>query len=342
MDKKQVIALVIGALVVGWGASYVTNKPMGETETATDKKDTLNDYIALKINGKSYTKSHIEQQIQAATAVGGQPTKFDEMPEALQKNITESFVRHEILRQEAESRDMMDDPEVRERAAFMKNQAMIDIFLNRKIDDLVPAEKIKAAYDEKVKNMTQGEEMQAAHILVENEEEAKAIIAEINGGKDFSEVAKAKSKDVGSGQNGGDLGFFTKEQMIPEFSNAAFALKPGEVSAQPVKTAFGWHIIKAGERRPVSAPPFEQMEPQLKNEMVGAAMQEYLNSLVGKSQVSFYTADGHERPIFENLLKPAPDANAPGAAPTDAVPAAGEAAPANTETPAEAGDTSAQ
>ena len=117
---------------------------------------------------------------------------------------------------------------------------------------------MKKVYEEASKQITGEEEVHARHILVETEDEAKAVKAELDKGADFAELAKEKSKDPGAA-DGGDLGFFTKEQMVPEFSTRAFALEPGKIS-DPVKTQFGWHIIKVEEKRNRKAPDFEQVK----------------------------------------------------------------------------------
>jgi len=120
---------------------------------------------------------------------------------------------------------------------------------------------MKKVYEEAAKQIEGEQEVHARHILVESEDEAKAIGAELKKGADFAELAKKKSKDPGA-SDGGDLGFFTKDQMVPEFSAVAFALEPGKIS-DPVKSQFGWHIIKVEEKRNRKAPEFEQVKSQI-------------------------------------------------------------------------------
>ena len=120
-----------------------------------------------------------------------------------------------------------------------------------------PTRRCSKVYDDAVKQMGNEQEVRARHILVPTEDEAKAILAEIKKGTDFAELAKQKSKDPGAAAEGGDLGYFTKEQMVPEFAEAAFKLDKGQVS-EPVKTQFGWHIIKVEDKRTKPVPEFEQ------------------------------------------------------------------------------------
>jgi peptidyl-prolyl cis-trans isomerase C len=121
------------------------------------------------------------------------------------------------------------------------------------------------------------EEIRARHILVETEDEAKAIVEEIKGGADFASVAKEKSKDPGAA-DGGDLGYFTKDQMVPEFSEVAFKMYPGQVS-NPVKTQFGWHVIKVEDRRQRAVPELDKIKDQIDSYLVRRAQGEYVAKL---------------------------------------------------------------
>jgi peptidyl-prolyl cis-trans isomerase C len=138
-------------------------------------------------------------------------------------------------------------------------------------------EAMKKVYEEASKQITGEQEVHARHILVETEDEAKAIKAELDKGADFAELAKKKSKDPGA-SDGGDLGFFTKDQMVPEFSAAAFALEPGKIS-DPVKSQFGWHIIKVEEKRNRKAPDFEQVKSQIETYVTRKAQADYVGKL---------------------------------------------------------------
>src|SRR5437868_12735040 len=136
---------------------------------------------------------------------------------------------------------------------------------------------MKKVYEEAAKQITGEQEVHARHILVETEDEAKAIAEELKKGSDFAELAKKKSKDPGA-SDGGDLGFFTKDQMVPEFSTVAFALEPGKIS-DPVKSQFGWHIIKVEEKRNRKAPDFEQVKGQIETYVTRKAQAEYVAKL---------------------------------------------------------------
>ena len=145
---------------------------------------------------------------------------------------------------------------------FMKDQLLYREYFEKEIVDKISDESLMEDYKKQVAAMPEAEEINARHILVKTEDEAKAIIKELDGGADFAELAKTKSTGP-SGENGGDLGYFGKGQMVPEFETAALALKKGEHTKAPVKTQFGFHIIKLEDRRPVEAPKFEALKPQL-------------------------------------------------------------------------------
>src|SRR5438309_4849216 len=136
---------------------------------------------------------------------------------------------------------------------------------------------MKKVYEDAAKQISGEQEVHARHILVETEDQAKKIEDELKKGADFAELAKKESKDPGA-SDGGDLGFFTKDQMVPEFSAVAFALEPGKIS-DPVKTQFGWHIIKVEEKRTRKAPDFEQVKPQIETYVVRKAQADYVAKL---------------------------------------------------------------
>src|SRR6185369_4104791 len=160
-------------------------------------------------------------------------------------------------------------------------------------------EAMKKVYEEAAKQITSEVEVHARHILVETEDEAKAIAAELKKGADFADLAKKKSKDPGA-SDGGDLGFFTKDQMVPEFSAVAFTLEPGKIS-DPVKSQFGWHVIKVEEKRNRQAPPFEQVKAQIETYVTRKAQADYVGKL-------------REAAKIERMEKPADAAAKPDAA----------------------------
>ena len=138
-------------------------------------------------------------------------------------------------------------------------------------------------YDEAIKQVKNEEEVHARHILVPTEDEAKAILAQLKGGADFATLAKEKSKDPGAAE-GGDLGYFTKDQMVPEFAEVAFKLDKGQLS-DPVKTQFGWHIIKVEDKRIKPTPTFDQVKGQIENYVAHRAQAQLVENLRSAANV---------------------------------------------------------
>ncbi len=180
---------------------------------------------------------------------------------------------------------------------------------------------LQEVYTNAIKSQAAQEEVHARHILVETEDEAKAIKQQIDGGADFATLAKEKSKDPGAG-NGGDLGYFTKEQMVPEFSEVAFKMFAGQVS-NPVKTQFGWHIIKVEDKRNRQPPPFEAVKPQIQQFLARKAQSEYVTKLRQSAKIERLDA-GASAPMMPPGHPPVPPANQPpeNASPAEPPPAA--------------------
>jgi peptidyl-prolyl cis-trans isomerase C len=168
-----------------------------------------------------------------------------------------------VLSQTADQQKLGDRPEVKHRLTFDRNRLLMEALLQDVGRAALSDEAEHKVYDDAVKQMTNEEEVHARHILVPTEDEAKAIVAQLKSGADFATLAKEKSKDPGAA-DGGDLGYFTRDQMVPEFANVAFKLDKGQIS-DPVKTQFGWHIIKVEDKRIKPTPTFEQVKGQIDN-----------------------------------------------------------------------------
>ncbi|HXW42859.1 MAG TPA: peptidylprolyl isomerase [Xanthobacteraceae bacterium] len=182
-----------------------------------------------------------------------------------------------LLAQDAERRKLADRPDVKHRFEFARNKVLMEALLQDAGQAALTDEAMHKVYDEAVKQMPQEEEVHARHILVATEDEAKAIETELKKGADFATLAKEKSKDPGAA-DGGDLGYFTKEQMVPEFANAAFKLDKGQIS-DPVKTQFGWHIIKVEDKRVKPTPTFDEARGQIESFVAHRAQAELVENL---------------------------------------------------------------
>jgi peptidyl-prolyl cis-trans isomerase C len=211
------------------------------------------------VNGKPVPQARAELLMQQA-ARSGQPAS----PE-LEQRVREEAVVREIFAQEAEKRGMATNAEFRQQMELARQTLLIrTLFMDYQKKNPVTDAEAQAEY-EKVKAQASSAgstEYRARHILVEKEDEATKLLAQIKGGAKFEDVAKKSSKDTGSAQNGGDLDFAKPDAYVPEFSKAMMALKKGEISA-PVKSQFGYHIIKLEDTREAQFPPFAEVKPQV-------------------------------------------------------------------------------
>jgi peptidyl-prolyl cis-trans isomerase C len=188
-----------------------------------------------------------------------------------------------ILARAAEQQKIGDRDDVKRRMNFEHNKVLMEALLGSVGRAAMTDDAMHKVYDEAVKQMPPEEEVHARHILVSTEDEAKAIEAELKKGADFATLAKEKSKDPGAAE-GGDLGYFTKDQMVPEFADAAFKLDKGQIS-DPVKTQFGWHIIKVEDKRVKPTPTFDEVKPQLENYVAHRAQAELVEKVRSAANV---------------------------------------------------------
>jgi peptidyl-prolyl cis-trans isomerase C len=182
-----------------------------------------------------------------------------------------------IVSQAAEKQGIANRDDVKRRLAFDHNRVLMEAMLTDTAKAALTDDAMHKVYDEATKQMASEQEVHARHILVASEDEAKAIEEQLKKGADFAALAKEKSKDPGAA-DGGDLGYFTKDQMVPEFADAAFKLEKGQIS-DPVHTQFGWHVIKVEDKRTKPTPPFDQVKAQLANYVEHRAQAEMVDNL---------------------------------------------------------------
>jgi len=258
-----------------------------------DDAKPVKDYIIMKVGGDEVKKSEVDT-VWKGIFPGGNPPDFDTFDEKIKDNVLRGVASEHVIEKEAEKTGIQNSQEVQDRIEAAKKQIVIQEFLKKKAKELVTDDKLRAAYAESAKKPE--EEVHARHILVKTEEEAKAIEKKLKNGGDFEKLAKEKSEDKSSGASGGDLGWFTAEKMVPEFSKVAFALKKGEISA-PVKSDFGWHIIKVEDRRKVTPPTFEQQKEQLAQQLNNKVVGEYINNVMKNQKIVVYDANGKSRDL---------------------------------------------
>jgi peptidyl-prolyl cis-trans isomerase C len=198
-------------------------------------------------------------------------------PDAKREQLIAYLADVIMVTQEAEKKKITENPDFKRRLAFLRNKLLMGFELQEEAKAAVSENAMQQTYQDAVKSMAGQEEVRARHILVESEDEAKTILTELKGGADFATLAKEKSKDPGAAQ-GGDLGYFSKEQMVPEFADVAFKMYAGQLS-NPVKTQFGWHIIKVEDKRVRQAPEFDKVKDQIESYMMRKAQTEYVTKL---------------------------------------------------------------
>ncbi len=207
--------------------------------------------------------------------------------------LTDVLVEMKLLAEAGKAEKLEDTPDFKRLMEFERTRALRNAYFQKFIQNAVSEDEVKAAYDAQYANYKGDPEISAAHILVEKEEDAKEIIKQLEGGADFAELAKEKSTGP-SGPNGGDLGYFGKGQMVPEFEGAVFGLKKGEFTKEPVKTQFGYHVILKKDEREKEAPTFEAAQGQVRQELVLAKFREVLEELKTKNTVEIIDAPAAE------------------------------------------------
>jgi peptidyl-prolyl cis-trans isomerase C len=231
------------------------------------------DPVVARVNGVDIHESDLKV---AEEEVGG---SMANVPPAKRREALITYLSDVIvLAQAAEKQKLAEKPEVARQLALARNKVLMEALLQNAGRAAITDEALHKVYSEAVKQMPPEQEVHARHILVPTEAEAKAIEAQLKGGADFAKLAKEKSKDPSGPANGGDLGWFTKEQMVPQFAEAAFKLDKGQIS-DPVHTQFGWHIIKVEEKRTKPTPTFDDVKAQIVTFVMHRAQAQLVDSL---------------------------------------------------------------
>jgi peptidyl-prolyl cis-trans isomerase C len=234
--------------------------------------------VLAKVNGSEIRQSDVtlvEEELCPSLAQMDPATKKD--------NVLSFLIDMKIVAKAAEDKKIENNDDFKRRMAFTRNRLLMDSLLASEGKAATTDDAMKKVYEDAAKQISGEQEVHARHILVETEDEAKAVEDELKKGADFAELAKKKSKDPGA-SDGGDLGFFTKDQMVPEFSAVAFALEPGKIS-DPVKSQFGWHVIKVEEKRNRKAPDFDQVKGQIETYVTRKAQADYVAKLRESAKV---------------------------------------------------------
>ena len=275
--KKRIFGFTVTAVavVIVAVASFVSFK-VYNANAANDKG------IAAKVNGETIYVNDLKQ------SYADHPQIKDRVPfEEFYAKTLDVFVNSKLVYQAAQSANIEATPEYQRQLVTAKEDLARKIFLEKKVDEKVTPEAIKKLYDEYTAKFESQKEVKAKHILVETEAKANEVIGKLGRGANFDKLAQEYSKDQTA-----DLGYFTKDMMVPEFSEAAFNMNKGEYSKKPVKTEFGYHVILVEDVRASKPLDLIELEPQLKNMVSQQAIAEVFEELRNNSKVERFTLDG--------------------------------------------------
>ena len=242
--------------------------------------------VVAVVNGKKVTRADVIASAQTL------PAEYQSKIDAIFPALIDRLVDLTLLAEEGRKQNLQDDPEVKARVEQLTSQVIQEVVIRRHLKSLMTEDAIKARYAKFVAEQPPQTEVRASHILVATEDEAKDIIKQLAGGADFATIAKEKSTDPSAKQNGGDLGYFTAAEMVPEFSQAVFAMEKGESSKTPVKSQFGWHVIKVVDKRPKAPPTLEETHSHIEELLSGELLTAYLTSLRSAAKVEKFNPDG--------------------------------------------------
>jgi len=249
------------------------------------------DPVVARVNGVEIHQSDLqiaEEDVGQNLPQGGEDAKRDYLVRYLSDMI--------LLAQAAEERRLQDDPDFKRRAALARNKVLMEALLQNEGKKSLTDQALHAVYDDAIKQMGNEEEVHARHILFrvanpaddkaskEAEDKVKAVIDRLKKGEDFAKLANELTEDPSGRKDGGDLGYFTKDQMVPEFSTVAFKLDKGSIS-DPIKTQFGWHVLKVEDKRKRQPPEYDKVKPQLETFVERKAQMELVNKLRADAKI---------------------------------------------------------
>jgi len=257
--------------------------PAFAADAATGKDDP----VIARVNGQEIHRSDFLRQL---AMMGPQAQQVP--PQMLYPELLQKMIATKIVSTQGYADKMQDSKEVKEQVKDSEAQFVAQAYVHKSIEPQITEAKIKARYDDLASKFKPQDEVRASHILVANEADANDIIKQLKGGADFAKLAADKSKDTGSAKQGGDLGYFAHDAMVKPFADAAFAMKPGDVSSTPVKTEFGYHVIKVVDKRKSAPPPLSQVHDQIANQVGQELTNDLVKSLEAKAKVEKFNLDG--------------------------------------------------
>lgn len=270
---------LIAAAPTGAYAQQSGNSPKA---AATEEQDP----VVARVDDK------VVRQSDVVRAYSRLPAQFQQVPiNVLYAQIVEQLVDGELLAEAGRADKLQDSEDVKKQVAEFEKVAVQRAYMDQIVDAEMSDEKVRETYDRTVAKTEGPLQVRASHILVESEEEAKEILKALEKDGDFAKLARERSTGP-SGPRGGDLGYFVRSQMVQPFSDAAFALEPGAVSPDPVKTEFGWHVIKVVDKRRQPPPSFEESRASIEEQLTRDIIAAHMTKLRADAKIEMFNIDG--------------------------------------------------
>lgn len=276
------------AVVVASAAAVAAYFAYGDI-SANEQAPPANDPVVATIDGEKIHRSDLESLKEQITKQVPQLASVD--LDAVYKGLLDRAIDQKLVAREAGKTGLAGSADIKARLKEVEGELIRHAWIAEAIEKKLTDERIKARYEELVKDIPNEEEVRARHILVDDEGKAKQLIAKLRKGAKFEDLAKAESQNPGPSEDG-DLGYFTRANIVPEFADAAFAMEKGDISKAPVKTQFGWHIIQVSDKRPVQPPKFEDIAEQIREELTAKVAAEVLSDLRKEAAIEVFNADG--------------------------------------------------
>jgi peptidyl-prolyl cis-trans isomerase C len=274
MKFSRLISVVALSTALGGAALYAH----AQSEPAAPAGEA--DPVLAKVNGEEIRRSD------AMRVIATLPPQVQMMPpQMIMPAVVDQIINGKLIAQQGYEQKLQDDAEVKERLKRAEERFVQELYLTREVEKRITPDRLAESYQVYLQENPPKDEVRASHILVESEDEAKQIIEQIKSGADFAELAREKSKDPTAAQQGGDLGYFSKEQMVEPFAEAAFAMESGQVSEAPVQTQFGWHVIKVVDKRKTTPPTQAEVEGELKNQVSETIIAEMVENLRSDAEI---------------------------------------------------------
>ncbi len=309
-DSGNAIVIVLVVLVVAavGGLAYLSgqmlnkNKGSEQQQMAASAQPASGQAQAAQVNAQAVQPGNpVVAKVDSQEITRGDVFSFiQQLPQETRKQpvqqlfplAQEQVITARIVEAKSKKVNLDNDPEVKKRLDAAKEQIVRAVFINKEVEKKLTEERVKTTYEQYVKTFPEIDEVKARHILVETEKKAKDIVSQLNDGGAFETLAAEHSTDP-TGKNGGELGFFAKnDNLVPEFVEAAFALQPGEYSKTPVKTEFGFHVIKIDEARKRPPADFETAKPFLESELRRVVLNEVIQEWREQAEIERFDING--------------------------------------------------